>query len=106
MFDSATFWSIAYQPPLSMRFTRKEYWNWLLWPPPGDLPNPGIEPVSPMSPALAGRFFTTSTTIHIGLNYYGQPLTTLTSESLVGVSDTPQAPVNSPFIKLLIKRMP
>ena len=89
-----------------MGFARQEYWSGLLCPPPGDLLNPRIEPVSPVSPALAGRFFTTSATIHIGLNYYSQPLTTLTSEFLVGVSDTPQASVNSPFIKGLIKRMP
>ena len=43
-------------------FSRQEYWNGLPYPPPGDLPNPGIEPVSFMSPALAGRFFTTGAT--------------------------------------------
>jgi len=45
--------------PLSMGFPRQEYWNGLPFPPPGDLPNPGTEPASPVSPALAGRFFTT-----------------------------------------------
>ena len=45
--------------PLSMEFSRQEYWNRLPVPPPGDLPNPGIKPASPVSPALAGRFFTT-----------------------------------------------
>ena len=45
-----------------MGFSKQEYWNGLLFPPPGDLPNPGIEPASFRSPALAGRFFTTSTT--------------------------------------------
>ena len=50
------------QAPLSMRFSRQEYWSGLLGPPPGDLPNPGIEPASPMSPALTGRFFTTGAT--------------------------------------------
>ena len=39
-----------------MGFPRQEYWSWLLFPSPGDLPDPGIEP---MSPTLAGRFFTT-----------------------------------------------
>ena len=39
-------------------FSREEYWNGLPFPPPGDLPDPGIEPVSLMSPALAGGFFT------------------------------------------------
>ena len=44
---------------LSMGFSRQEYWNGLPFPPSGDLPNPGIKPVSLESPALAGRFFTT-----------------------------------------------
>ena len=48
--------------PLSMGFSRQEYWSGLSCPPPGDLPNPGTEPVSLVSPALAGEFFTTSTT--------------------------------------------
>ena len=43
-------------------FSRQKYWSGLPFPSPGDLPYPGIEPVSLMSPALAGRFFTTSTT--------------------------------------------
>ena len=45
-----------------MGFSRQEYWSGLPCPPPGDLPDPGIEPVPIMSPALAGRFFTTSAT--------------------------------------------
>ena len=40
----------------------QEYWNGLSCPPPGDLPDPGIEPMSLISPALAGRFFTTNAT--------------------------------------------
>ena len=52
-------WTVAHQVPLSMEFSRQEYWSELLFPPPGDLRDPGIEPVSPTSPALAGRFFTT-----------------------------------------------
>ena len=53
-----------YSPPgASVRGTsRQEYWSGLPCPPPGDLPDPGIERVSLMSPALAGRFFTTSAT--------------------------------------------
>ena len=43
-------------------FSRKEYWSELPCPPPGYLPDPGIKPLSLMSPALAGRFFTTSAT--------------------------------------------
>ena len=57
-----TLWTIAHQAPLSMGFSRQEYWTELPCPPPGDFPNPGIKPASLTSPALAGRFFTTSTT--------------------------------------------
>ena len=63
-----TSWTIARQAPLSTRFPRQEYWRGLPFHPPGDLPDPGIEPVSP---ALAGGFFTAkyhvnvySSTIH------------------------------------------
>ena len=55
----ATPWTVARQAPLSVGFSSQEYWSGLLFPPPGDLPDPGIEPVSLVSPALAGRFFTT-----------------------------------------------
>ena len=55
-------WTIAHQAPLSMGFSRQEYWSGLQCPPPGDLPNPGFEPMSVMFPALAGEFFTTNTT--------------------------------------------
>ena len=55
-------WTVARQAPLSMGFSRQEFWNGLLSPPPGDLPDPGIKPMSPMSRALADRFFTTTTT--------------------------------------------
>ena len=57
-----TLQTIACQAPLSMGFSRQEYWSGLPCLHPGDLPNPGIEPVSLMSPALAGRFLTTSAT--------------------------------------------
>ena len=53
-------WTIAHQAPLSMEFSRQEYWSVLPFPTPGDLPDPGIEPSSPPSPAMAGGFFTTS----------------------------------------------
>ena len=56
-----TLWTVAHQAPLSMGFSRQEYWSGLPCPPTGDLPNPGIEPVFLMSPALAGEFFTTGT---------------------------------------------
>ena len=52
-----------YSPgPLSMEFSRQEYWSGLPRPGPGDLPDPGIEPESLVSPALSIGFFTTNTT--------------------------------------------
>ena len=56
----ATPWTVACQAPLSMGFSRHEYWSGLPFPSPGDLPNPGIEPTSLASPAPAGGFITTS----------------------------------------------
>ena len=56
----ATPWTVAHQALLSMEFSRQEYWSGLPCLPPGDLPDPGIEPVSLMSPTLAGGFFITS----------------------------------------------
>ena len=47
-----TLWTVANQAPLSMGFSRQECQSKLPWPPPGDLPYPGIEPASPVSPAL------------------------------------------------------
>ena len=58
----ATLWTVARQAPLSMGFSRPEYWSGLPFPSPGNLPNPEIKPVSLKSPALASRFFTTSST--------------------------------------------
>ena len=55
-------WTVAHQGPLSMDFFGQEYWSGLPCPSPGDLSNPGIEPASLMSPALAVVFFTTSAT--------------------------------------------
>ena len=56
----ATPWTVVCQAPLSMRFSRQGHWSGLPCPPPGDLPDPGIKPASLKSPALTGRFFTTS----------------------------------------------
>ena len=67
----ATPWTAAHQALLSMGFSRQEYWSGLPCPPPGDLPNPGIEPVSP---ALAGGFFTTTTTWEVWIRV-GNPQT-------------------------------
>ena len=55
-------WTVPCQASLSTEFSRQEYWSGLPCPPKGDLPNPGIKPMSLSAPALAGRFFTTSTT--------------------------------------------
>ena len=55
----ATLQIVACQAPLSMRFSRQEYWSRLPFPSPGDIPDPGIKPMSPASPASAGGFFTT-----------------------------------------------
>ena len=55
-------WTVARQAPLSMGFSGQEYWSGLPCPPPGDLPDPGIESAPLASPASAGVFFTTSAT--------------------------------------------
>ena len=68
----ATQWTVACQAPLSVGFSRQEYWSGLPCPHPGDLPGPGIEPASLMFTALAGRFFTKSAT--------GKPLSLSESE--------------------------
>ena len=67
----ATSWTIAHQSPLSKRFSRQEYWNRLPHLSPGYLPDPGIKPKSLLSPALAGKFLTTSSTCGEG---NGNPL--------------------------------
>ena len=54
----ATPWTVAHQAPLSMGFPMQEYCSGLTFPPPLDLPTPGIEPMSPAFPALTGGFFT------------------------------------------------
>ena len=56
-------WTVAYQASLSTGFSRQEYWNGLPCPPPGDLPNPGMESMYLTFPTLAGGFFTTHTTL-------------------------------------------
>ena len=58
-------WTVACQAPLFMGFSRQEYWSGLPCPPPGDLPDPGTEPLSQASSALADGFFTTSATREI-----------------------------------------
>ena len=58
----ATPWAVAHQAPLPMEFSRQEYSIGLPFPPPKDLPDPGIKPMVLASLALAGSFFTSSTT--------------------------------------------
>ena len=60
----STLWTVARQTPLSVGFSRQEHWSRLPCPPPGDLPDPGIKPLSLMSPALDGGLFTTSATCY------------------------------------------
>ena len=59
----ATSWTVAHQAPLSMGFSRQEYWSGLPLPPPGDLPNPGIKPASL---TLGGKFLTITILCHPG----------------------------------------
>ena len=66
----ATPWAVTHQAPLSMGFSRQEYWSGLPCPPPGGLPDRGMETASLMSPALAGGFSTTSTTWEAQLHRY------------------------------------
>ena len=64
MFNSfATPWTVALQGPLSMGFPRQEYWSGLPFPPPGDLADPGIEPASPVSPALQADSLSAETSL-------------------------------------------
>ena len=72
-----TQWTVAHQAPLSMEFSRREYWNGLPCLPLGDLPEPGVEPGSPVAPA--GGFFTVS--------HRGRPICPLLYIKLVRVKD-------------------
>ena len=58
---------VVCQAPLAMGFSRQEYWSGLSFPPPGDLPDPGIKLESPASPTLAGGFF------FLPLSHLGSP---------------------------------
>ena len=53
----ATLWTVAHQAPLSLEFSRQEYWSGLPFSPSGDVLNPGIEPVSPVSPVLQADYY-------------------------------------------------
>ena len=69
-------WTVARQAPLSMGFSRKEHWSGILFSPPGDLSDPGIEPVSLVSPASAGRFLSTEPLEKADQNRNERPLQT------------------------------
>ena len=70
----ATPWTVAHQAPLTMEFSSQEYWSGLPFPLPGNLPHPGTEPVSAVSPALAGWFFTTEPPGNLWVNLIKAPL--------------------------------
>ena len=82
----ATLWTAACQAPLTMGFLRQEYCRQLPCPPPGDLPNPETEPVSLMSPELAGRFFTTSTTWEPRDQIHGRPNDFIATMGFLGLA--------------------
>ena len=82
----ATLWTIACQAPLSMGFSRQEYWSGLPCPPLGDLPDLGIESTSLTSPALASRFFTTRVTweaVHTHTQTHTQHKYTVAYDSVI-----------------------
>ena len=83
MSDSAASWTVTHRAPLSLGFPRQEYCRGLLFPTTGDLPNPGIESSSLVSPVLAGEFL-----------YHYHPLDnfqicTVSMQSLLGEIQTP-----------------
>ena len=82
----ATPWRVALQAPLSMEFSRQEYWSGLPRPPSGDLPNPGIKPRSLISPTLAGGLFTTSATWGACFKRRNEETSTVQGVSLPSVS--------------------
>ena len=84
-------WTVAHQAPLFMGFSRQVYWSELPCPPPGDLPNPGIKPLSLKSPALAGRFLTTSATWEAQMSHMPAPksITVRTLQTGVDVQNVP-----------------
>ena len=83
-------WIIAHQVPLSVGFSRQKYRSGLPCPPPGDLSNLGTEPMTLMSPALAGRFLTTSTTWETQQGWLLSPFFHLGKLRLRGAKETVQ----------------
>ena len=71
----AILWTVAHQASLCMGYFRQEYWSGLSFPPPGDLPNPGIEPVSSASPTLQVASLIEKTNVDIGSELWRMPTT-------------------------------
>ena len=92
----ATPWTVARQAPLPIGFSRQEYWSGWPFPPPGDLPNPGIKPTSLMSPVWAGGFFTTSTTWETLLSLFSRPVVSDSSQPHEWQHTRPPCPSVSP----------
>ena len=65
----ATLWTVACQPPLSMGFSRQQYWSGLPFSPPGDLPNQGLNPCFLQVSYIAGRFFTSEPPIELSQSF-------------------------------------
>ena len=70
-----TLWIVTRQAPLSTGFSRQEYWSGFLWPPPGDLPNPGTEPASSVALALQVD--------SLPLSHWGSPMLKLEEDNFV-----------------------
>ena len=81
--DSVTPWTVACRVPLSMGFSRQEYWSGAPVPSPGDLPEPGTEP---SSPALAGGFFTAEPSDNIPHDKYNYHCSMLHMEVFKGIN--------------------
>ena len=96
----ATPWPGARQASLSLGFSRQQKWGGLPFPPPGDLPNPGIKPASSVSPALAGGFLLACGELHkvacVLLHHLGSPL----GPVCVGIATSNAFPTHSRFLPL------
>ena len=87
-------WTVACQAPLSIGFSSQEYWSGLSGPPPGDLPDPGMEPTPVFSPALACRFFFFLTTESPGKPYKELP-------TMKRLWPLPRQKIKTKFLKLV-----
>ena len=94
-----TLWTVAHQAPLSMEFTRQEYWSRLPFPSSGDLPDPESKRLSLKSPALVGGFFTTNAIWKVLLN-----AATAAAKSLQSCDPIDRSPQGSPIPGVLQAR--